>query len=185
MKNLVLGALLAVTVAMPTAIDAQELEKQRLFEKRDGAKVATVDLFDGATCSLVYVNEAQEQSMTFAIGRTMITSQLAIYSATDIGAHGDDMMLQRVTAGDMETSETAFAKARVGGSYFKYSASLGWLEIGLDDLRKTGGFRLSMPPGDGEGIIVRFGGPLRDEAVVAFEECVAGLEEPWNLESDR
>ena len=104
------GLLAACTIAgiaLPAA--AQELEPKVFLQTSDDLHFVKVDR-QGTTCIMTFVNEKDQTGVNLLVGRTVLTNQLSLFAATDIGTHGATFELNRRTLDGVVASRTAFSK---------------------------------------------------------------------------
>jgi len=174
-KNCFVAAICMLAVAPCGAAFAQE-DREVLFEGTGDYASAKVEQYK-TVCSLLYIKGYQ--GFNFDIGKTVVTSQLALFSATDFGSNGGDLSLQLVTKERDGPRTAEFGKSNLPQGYKRYSTSLGNLQIDLDDLERTFAFKLVDSAKPDAVLTVNFSDKLRDNALGALKSCVGNLETHW------
>lgn|GEM_PF-2305537 len=174
-----LAACTIASIALPAA--AQELEPKVFLQTSDDLHFVKVDR-QGTTCIMTFVNEKDQTGVNLLVGRTVLTNQLSLFAATDIGTHGATFELNRRTLDGVVASRTAFSKKSPKAGFYQYSSSLAQLRFDFDDVRTTGGFLLTEAGSKEPALFVGFDGVERDRAVAAMAQCVESLPEHWSLD---
>ncbi|MEP0392776.1 MAG: hypothetical protein ABJ205_07840 [Erythrobacter sp.] len=179
-----LAACAAIGTAWAHPAVAQDAPIKTVFlEKTDGAQNVTVKA-TGTVCSLIWLDNAQNNSFSISIGKTVITSQIILFSTENIGEHAGQMTLRRLTTDGIKSVTTQFSKG-VAGRFedivlYKYIASLYRLGLDFSVLEQSGDLLLQTDT-DGPAIF-SFRGVLRDEAVEALGTCLASQAQHWTME---
>ena len=181
-KHLAMCAAIGAAWANPGF--AQEAPVKTVFlEKTDGAQNVTVEA-TGTVCSLMWIDNAQNNSFAISIGKTVVTSQILLFSTENIGEHGCQMTLRRLTSDGIKNVTTPFGKGVAGRfqdkTLYKYTASLYRLGLDFSVLEQSGDMLLQT---DTQGpAFFSFSSVLRDGAVEALGTCLASQDDHWTME---
>lgn len=181
-KSIIALAVMFAGSAVPIFAVAQEkTASEMVFAKETEDIQARVQRMK-TTCSLTYFNKNQNTAVSIDNGNSVISSQITLVGAIEIGTNGGTFSLDRIVPTQAAPSKGTFSKSNLGQGAFAYRGPLNRLGIDFADVKDTYSFSLKHEDASSDKLRVSFSGDVRNEAVAAMQTCLDSLPSYWKLE---